>query len=1034
MKKSLCILFSLFLAISLVFNTGMYAGTTGKIQGTITDSDTKEALPGVNIVVEGTTMGAAADENGYFFILNVPPGTYSVKASMVGYSTETREDVRVFVDRTTTEDLLLKSSTVAGEEVTVTATRDPVPLDVSQTEAYISGEDIVETPVGRLDELMGYQAGIEFEVESMDRGFSVRGGGVYETDIQLDGISLQNKQSRQSAVPLSRNLIQDVQILTGGFNAEYGNLRSGLINIITKDGSFNRYSGVLEGRYRKNDPKMYWPDTYETTTDPKAEIMQVYWGAQSMTGIASTETYHWKNRPENNWDFYRTWEGWNKYASNREYGAQFYSDVHAWLARPQAFMETGDAMLDLSGGGPVPGLPNTKFYASTFWNRSEYPLLASRSRSHEYNTSLKVTNRLKSNMVLTFSHYGIWVNALSIGERGTERIAGKRVGTVGGIASSYITGDDRDRFARGGYLYGQSKVFAKSTRSTQYDKTHAFNLKFTHTVSPSTYYEAVVGLILYQSNVGPMRLVNPTIIHHITDSETGTTVGFDELPFADPGGYFYLNPDGFYFSGTTGTSTQITGWKRLHDNFNQQLNFKFDFVSQVNRYNQIKAGLLIDYTNIYESASSYLNAPHEIGAFHEDWTKYQVSPMQFDWYVQDKLEWEGMIMNFGLRGLAFFPRRNALDFGPHNYYDVDSEGGLLWSDVDAWGDIENDPNSNWMWQNQLTRKVKTKMYLMPRAGISHPITEASKIFFNYGHFFSSPGLNQLYSRSASPILGGRWGGPTGDLGITDLKWPKVISYEIGYSQSIYNQFLLQISGYYKDYSDEIKGARIENYNAALNTSFYTNNSYRDVRGLEFRVERSFGRFVNGWANYNYMISSDGNTNLFAFFEDPTKAANAWYDLAQDKAQTTPSFRINLSLRTPIGFGPGSAILGIKPLAEWRVNMLYTWKSRGSRLMNSGDAPKNWRYVDYTPIQTAQLYVTKRLARGAQFYINVQNIFNIKRLRSEDRDSLHFWYETGDQHGNDRIGEIRDYQYKGHPKWRWYYPDHRDIYFGLRYAF
>lgn len=145
MRKFIFTALSLFLFVSLIFNNGMYSATTGKIQGTITDAQNKEPLPGVNVIIEGTTYGAATDVNGFFFIINVPPGTYRLKASIVGYTVETKSDVRVYVDRTTTEDFALKSAAIAGEEVTITATRVPVPLDVSQTEAYVRGEDIVES-------------------------------------------------------------------------------------------------------------------------------------------------------------------------------------------------------------------------------------------------------------------------------------------------------------------------------------------------------------------------------------------------------------------------------------------------------------------------------------------------------------------------------------------------------------------------------------------------------------------------------------------------------------------------------------------------------------------------------------------------------------------------------------------------------------------------------------------------------------------------------------------------------------------------
>ncbi len=341
-----------------------------------------------------------------------------------------------------------------------------------------------------------------------------------------------------------------------------------------------------------------------------------------------------------------------------------------------------------------------------------------------------------------------------------------------------------------------------------------------------------------------------------------------------------------------------------------------------------------------------------------------------------------------------------------------------------------------MGKESQTRKIKTRMMLQPRIGISHPISESSKIFFNYGHFFSSPNWNTLFSVQSVRQLGGIWGS-TGFLPMPDLKWPKVVSYEIGYSQSIYNQFLLQISGYYKDYSDELSQTLITNYALDINTTIFDNLVYRDIRGVEFRVERSFGRFINGWANYNYMIRSQGNMGFNNVFQDPTKAEQQFYASGQTRPDITPTFRLNVSLRTPVGWGPGSSILGVKPLAEWRFNVLYSMVDRAKRLMNEDDPPKDWRYINRTPTQMVNIYITKRIARGAQFYVNIQNIFDIKRLENESgnyRDSLHFWYETGEQAGNDKIGERPGYAYLNHPKWMQFYPQKRDIFLGLRYQF
>ncbi|GAI87102.1 unnamed protein product, partial [marine sediment metagenome] len=131
MKNKL--LSSLMLAFVTLFvcHVTTFAGITGKIAGIITDAATGEPMPAVNVVIEGTTLGGATDNDGHFFIINIPPGTYSLHASMVGYAVEIKTGVIVNVDHTTPVDFDLRVTAIAGEEVTVTAEREIVPMDIS---------------------------------------------------------------------------------------------------------------------------------------------------------------------------------------------------------------------------------------------------------------------------------------------------------------------------------------------------------------------------------------------------------------------------------------------------------------------------------------------------------------------------------------------------------------------------------------------------------------------------------------------------------------------------------------------------------------------------------------------------------------------------------------------------------------------------------------------------------------------------------------------------------------------------------------
>ena len=139
-------LFSLL--IILLLPSILIAGTTGKISGVITDAATGEPLPGVNIIIDGTTMGAASDVKGEYFILNIPPGTYTVIATMIGYKTYRVDNVKVLTDLTTQIDVpMVETSLQMEEEVVVVAERPLVQKDETSKIAIVSSEDIMNMPV-----------------------------------------------------------------------------------------------------------------------------------------------------------------------------------------------------------------------------------------------------------------------------------------------------------------------------------------------------------------------------------------------------------------------------------------------------------------------------------------------------------------------------------------------------------------------------------------------------------------------------------------------------------------------------------------------------------------------------------------------------------------------------------------------------------------------------------------------------------------------------------------------------------------------
>ena len=248
--KNLKFITTIFLLFQL-----LYAGTTGKISGKVVDEN-DEPLIGCNIIVKGTSYGAATNLEGEYFILNVPPGIYQISASMIGYGTVTIEGAQVIVDLTARADFSLRPETIEGEEIVVTAEKPTVRLDQTSMSAVVSSEDIENLPVTDVGDIIELQAGI---VRDPNGGFHVRGGRSSEVSFWVDGVATTDSYDGSSGLEIENAGIQEVQVISGTFNAEYGQAMSGIVNVVTKDGGQN-YDGNLDfyaGGYHSNHSDIY---------------------------------------------------------------------------------------------------------------------------------------------------------------------------------------------------------------------------------------------------------------------------------------------------------------------------------------------------------------------------------------------------------------------------------------------------------------------------------------------------------------------------------------------------------------------------------------------------------------------------------------------------------------------------------------------------------------------------------------------------------------------------------------------------------
>ncbi|NUM69729.1 MAG: carboxypeptidase-like regulatory domain-containing protein [Ignavibacteriaceae bacterium] len=234
--------FKLFL-FTLLLSSTIFAGVTGKLAGRITDSQTGEPLIGANIILAGTTYGAATDVNGRYNILNIPPGTYTVRITYIGYEQVVTENVRIVVDQTTTLDLKMTPESVTMSEVVVTAQAPMIQKDITSSISVIDRETIENLPVASFTELLSLQAG----VVGSGSNLHIRGGRSNEVAYLVDGMYVTDPLLGGLATQINNDAIQEMSLLSGTFSAEYGNALSGVVNIVTRDGS-DKFSGKIEHR------------------------------------------------------------------------------------------------------------------------------------------------------------------------------------------------------------------------------------------------------------------------------------------------------------------------------------------------------------------------------------------------------------------------------------------------------------------------------------------------------------------------------------------------------------------------------------------------------------------------------------------------------------------------------------------------------------------------------------------------------------------------------------------------------------------
>ncbi|HDQ44822.1 MAG TPA: TonB-dependent receptor [bacterium] len=951
--------------------TALWSSTTGKIAGTVTDKESGDPLPGANVVVVGTDYGAAADLEGRFTILNLPPGFYSIQFSVIGYARVTVTNVRVMIDQTTPLDMDMEMEAVLGEAVTVVAEKNIVKRDVATSVVAVTGAELEELPVSSIQQVVGLQAGIQ-------SGLQIRGGGAQEALVLLDGVTLRDPRNNNPISSLALSAVQEISIERGGFNAEYGHVRSGIVNVVTKEGSATHYHGSIDMRYSKPGPKHFGISPF----DPNSFWLRPYYD----------DAVCWEGTHNGAWDTYTRnqypdFVGWNAISERLMTDSDPTNDlsplgaqrVFMWETRKQPPLDQPDYDIDAGFGGPVPfigtKLGNLRFFTSYRRHREMLLVPLTRDDYIDYDWNMKLISDISPSMKLMVS--GLMGKQYTMQANWSYSYL-RYPGQIAGTLSNELS----PLFGTG--MFSLSDIGHKNIAA-----------KLTHTLNPRTFYEVSLEHIYRTYYTRPPARRDTREIHEVVP---GYFV--DEAPF----GYDV-------FSGASEVSGMIFGQftcKRRDNSKVSATTLKANLTSQLNFNNLVKAGVELVYNDLnldYGEIDNYQESKWK------DHIRMHVFPIRAAFYIQDKLETKYFIMNAGLR----------LDYTNANFqwWNVDPfdinflSAGYQTYEQDV-GFPRIDPKPQWQ--------------LSPRLGISHPITENSKLFFNYGHFKQSPSYESLFRV-------GRWeDGRLNTMGNPNLTLAKTVSYELGYDHSLFNDYLVQLSAFYHDITDQ---QDVTTYHAISGYVYNrsTSNSYEDIRGFELTLRKSRGRWWTFFGNYTYQVSSSGHFGRAQIYQDPSK--QKYYDemttnLYQNKPVPQPYARFNLSLFTPDTYGP--SCLGLFPLGGYMANILLDWQSGGWETYNPksiSSVVNNVRRKDYFN-SILRLSKTFRINRfRIQAFADINNLFNYRRMsmanfggRSDDRvkymESLHLPDNQAYDNipGNDKVGEYRNPGVDYHPmQWR-----------------
>ena len=903
--------------LALLVASSAWAGTTGKIAGKVLDRDSGEPLPGVSILIKGTTTGAATNIQGEFFIINVPPGEYDLRATLVGYGPVEVEKVRVSIDLTTTIDFDLSTQTIDMGTITVEAERPLIEKDITSSRTLIAPMQITNSSIDGLVNLVNFTAGSVLG--------SIRGGRTNQGEViyMLDGVNVGNPigESHRGTNPgqgnsalatvIPNEAVAEAEVLTGGFGAEYPNVQSAIINVVTRRGG-DKYAGKIKS---KSSPEVLFG-----SPDYEDDVYHLDWAAPGSTVAISKP----KVDDENRSDFYdmRQHEfsfggpvpiekfdipGELSFFTSGIYtNRRSYEDERSW-SKSQSIQAKLTYQISSSKKLTISGLRSQG--SRIGWSRSRMFRLTWGEPTYFHRTDAvfdTVSNSWQNVQRDTIYTPYSWILAPGYSE--TEVAAGVEDYWIAQYGDDTWDADSvqayfdanfdgatyhewaemPDSLREGAAQYIEGLNFAR--RYTDYDMANTlerpefwsneFSLKFTNNISARSFYNLSYSRFVTAQRV---RVYDPWDGHPLSHDEfTDPRIGSPEITAI--------------FSSQLRANPMYLARARQDDKSITQT-FKADITSQINSNNLVKLGGEISWYDVFYNYESYASGGNEYTS------QYHEKPLQVGVYAQDKIETEGMIINLGLRYDFFDPKTIV----PFDLFDPLN---------DDYANINNPLFSEaWDLDARLKNPVPAskKQQLSPRVGVSYPITEKDVLHVTYGHYFQLPVFDDFYYNHAFDLRGAHK-----YMGNPNLQEQKTVAYEAGIEHGFNDYVKLGVTGFYKDIADLVNKKKYQNPETGYLFWINTNSDYARVKGFELTLTQRPWNNLSGGLTYTFSVARGRASDQEQTFLDDYNARKPRtedFPLDWDQRHT---FKAGINYRIP----PAEGML----LGDWGFDMAYIYGS------------------------------------------------------------------------------------------------------------